>query len=54
MLQIDISVINLYTEDSRGRYPMITTKNHFDNKVILLYWKQHFALISYISRFLVI
>ena len=43
MLKIDICVIGLYTEDGRGRYPMITTKNHFDRKVILLYWKEHFA-----------
>ena len=52
MLQINISVIGLYTEVGRGRYPMITTKNHFDRKVILLYWKEHFAWISNISRFL--
>ena len=32
MLKIDINVIGLYTEDGRGRYPMITTKNHFDMK----------------------
>ena len=30
MLKIDISVICLYTEDGRGRYPMLTTKNHFE------------------------
>ena len=52
MLKIDISIIGLYTENGRGRYPMITTKNHFDKKVILLDWKEHFAWISNISQFL--
>ena len=52
MLKFDISVISLYTEDGRGRCPMITTKNHLDRKVILLYWKEHFAWISNISRVL--
>ena len=51
-LNTDNSVIGLYTDDGRGRYPMITTKNHFYKKVVLLYWNKHFAWISNILRFL--
>ena len=51
MLKIYISIIGLYTENNQGRYSMITTKNYFDNKVIVLNWKKHFSRISNISRF---
>ena len=49
-LQININVFSFFDDEGRARHPLVISRKNYERVANLLYWKNHYAPISSISR----
>ena len=47
---MNINVFSFFNDESRARYPLVISRTNYERVANLLYWKEHYAPITNISR----